>query len=146
MPTPRTWPTTLTAASNAHTAVTVCGLAAAALAYLVIPGALTRASVGIVAPWLAPWWASAVLVGGLVAFLGLLGRRPRVEVLGLGLVGAGMCLAAAAIVEVHEPTSLPSAIVYATAGIAAVARTLTLVHLQHVREQLAELAEGRDCR
>lgn len=137
-------PAALTAASNAHTAVSVCGLAAAALAYLVIPGALARASVGVVAPWLAPWWAGAVLLGGLVAWCGLMARRPRVEVLGLGLVGAGMMLAAASIVEVRETTSIPTAIVYATAGLAAIARTLTLVHLQHVREQLARIVDGQE--
>lgn len=137
-------PAALTSASNAHTAVSVCGLAAAALAYLVIPGALARASVGVVAPWLASWWAAAVLVGGVVAWGGLIGRRPRVEVLGLGLVGAGMMLAAASIVEVRQATSVPTAIVYATAGLAAIARTLTLVHLQHVREQLARMVGGQD--
>lgn len=132
----------LTTASNAHTAVSMCGLAAAALAYLVIPGALARGSVGVVAPWLAPYWAAAVLLGGIVAFIGLLGQRARIEVIGLGLVGAGMMLAAAAITEARDASSLPSALVYATAGSAAVARTLTLVHLQHVREHLARLVDG----
>lgn len=134
----------LAATGNPQTIVSMCGLGAAALAYLVIPGAIARASVGVVSASIAPYWAAAILVGSIVAFVGLVSHRPRIEVIGLGLIGGGMMLAAAAILEVRDLASSPGAIVYATAGATAIARTLALVHQQHARDRVVEMLRDEE--
>jgi hypothetical protein len=130
----------LSTASNAHTVVSVLGLALAGLLYLVIPGALAGAAVGVLSPSLAPWWALAMTLGGCMAFVGIAIRRPQIEVVGLGALGAAVCLAAVTVLDVRQTEVAPVAVIYLSSGVSCVVRIWAVVRLQRQVERAAVLA------
>lgn len=129
-----------TAASNAHTLVSTVLIALAGLLYIVIPGALTAAAVGVVDRSAAPVWAAGLVCGGVLASVGIVGQRPRCEVIGLGLAGGAVTFAALAIVDVRQSTAWPTAVIYLSVGLSAFARMVLVVHLERVRERAAAAA------
>lgn len=131
----------MTSASNAHTVVSVAGLSIAGFLYLLVPGALAVASVGILSPHYAPVWAAAMGIGGLLAFIGIVRFSPRAEVIGLGVLGAAVCFAGVAITDVREVQQLPLAVLVLQSGLSCVARIGAVVHLDRVRRRVAAQAD-----
>ena len=129
-------------ASNAHTAVSVLGLAVAGLLYLVIPGALGAAAVGVLSPGIAPAWAAAMFASGVVAFAGIAWRLPLAEISGLGVLGAAVCLAAVSVLDVRQVEVAPVAVIYLSSGLSCVARIGALVHLKRQADRVQAIARS----
>jgi hypothetical protein len=126
-----------TSASNAHTVASTFVLGLAGVSYLIVPGALSAAAAGLVWPLFSPVWVAGLILGGILVPYGILAMRPRVEIVGLALLGGSVTFAALAVFDVKQATAIPTGLFYLSSGLSCFFRIGGVVYLERVRDRVA---------
>lgn len=127
-----------------HTLASTIPLAAAGIAYVVIPGAIAAAAAGTLDPGFAPVWVAGLVLGGILATVAVWLDRGQLEVVGLCLLGSSVLFAGVAVLDVRERTAVPTAFIYFSSALSCFARAWTVVYLARVRDRISRAVDERE--